>query len=180
MNASEDEPKVLVGDFLDEQIILSVEGALIESAQLVEPCFRKQHEHAGAERPAQQGTVLHKVAAEVEKIIGQVAAAAPDVGGNAVQLTPLCQVDGPPNQSGVFQFQVGINKKNKRRSGLASACIATDGRQSTRNDFHIETSAEAQCQLGCAVGGTGVSNEDFGMPHLRIVLPGQRFQQIRQ
>ena len=177
---SGNDPKLPVCYFLAEQIVLGVERAFVESAQPVESGLREQHEHAGAERPAQQGAVLHEVAAEIEQLIAHVAAIAPHVGGNAVQVAPLRQVDGPPDQGAVFQFHVRVNKKNKRRGGFASTGIASDGRQSAGNDFHIHPSAEAQGQFLRAIGGTGVSNEYFGMPHLRVVLLGQGLQQIRQ
>lgn len=180
VDSAGDNPEFPVRDFLAEQIVLSVEGALMEPAELVEPGFCKQHEHAGTERPAQQGTVLHQVAAEVEQFVTEIAAIAPDVGGHAVQITPLSQFDGPTEQSAVFQFHVSVNEKNKRRGGLAGAGIAAYGRQSSRDDLHVEPPAEAERQFLCAVCGTGISNEYFGMPHLRVVLPGQGLQQVRQ
>src|SRR5258708_36075001 len=79
-DAARDNAEFPVRDLLAEQIVFSIESVLVEAAQLLEPRFREEHVHAGAEWPAEQRSVLSQIIEEIKSVVGQMAASAPDVG----------------------------------------------------------------------------------------------------
>src|SRR5262249_42111606 len=88
VNAPANDPEPAVRNFLAQQIVLCVEGALVETAQAVERSLLEQHEHPSAERPDQHRAILRNVVSDIEHVVAQRAVAAPDVGGHALQLAP--------------------------------------------------------------------------------------------
>src|SRR5258708_5192865 len=179
-DATGDDSEFPVRDLLAEQIVFGVERVFVKAAQLIEPCFREQHVHAGAERAAEQRSVLRQIIEEIKGVVGEMAASAPDVGSDAVHVATLGQFNGTANQSWVFQLHVSVDKEDKWSRSLFGARIAANRGQSAGNDLNAEASGEAHCQFRRAVSGSGISNEYFGIPHLRVVLFAERLQQVRQ
>src|SRR5882762_8378430 len=65
VDAAGDNPKFPARKFFGEEIVLSIEGTLMEAAQLIKSTLIEQHEHSGAERLYQHGTVLGKIVPDV-------------------------------------------------------------------------------------------------------------------
>jgi hypothetical protein len=69
LNATAYNAKLAIPNFFAEKIIFRVQRLFIESAKLVEGCFIKQHEHAGAERLDQQRSILRNVVQEIKRAV---------------------------------------------------------------------------------------------------------------
>lgn len=71
VDAAGDNPKFPARKFLGEEIVLSVEGALVKAAQLIKSVFVEKHEHSGAERLYHHGAILGKIAPDIKDMIRQ-------------------------------------------------------------------------------------------------------------
>src|ERR1700733_7364106 len=66
LNAATHNAKFAIPNFFAEKIIFRVQRLFIESAKLVEGCFIKQHEHAGAKGLEHERAVLDNIIQEIK------------------------------------------------------------------------------------------------------------------
>ena len=96
----------------------------------------------------------------------QTAAAAEDVGGDAMQLLALGQLDGAAHDRRMREFDIGIEKENVSALGLSSAQVAADRGHAAADHADVQAVAEAENDFGSAVGGVGVSDQHSRTRHL--------------
>ena len=81
-----------------------------------------------------------------------MAVAAQDVRGYTMELFALGQFDGAAHDRRMCQFDVGIEKENESAVGVSCAQVAADGRHSAADHADVQAVAEAENDLGRAVG----------------------------
>src|SRR5579859_2916772 len=84
VDAAGDNPKLPARKFLGEQVVLSIEGTFMETAQLIESVLVEEHEHSSTERFHDHGAILGEIVSDVENVIGQRSFAAPYIGGDTL------------------------------------------------------------------------------------------------
>ena len=89
MHAAGDDGEAAARDLLAQQIILSIQSALVETAEPVEFLLVEQHKHACCERRHPARCALHKVVDAKQEPIRYTPVEAGDVGREAMQLPAL-------------------------------------------------------------------------------------------
>ena len=97
VHSSADNSKLAARNLLAQQIVFGELCPFVEPAQFLKFFPIEQHEHAGGERLVQARQVLEAVVARVQRLVGPGALAANNVGGHAMQLLLLRQLDRAPN-----------------------------------------------------------------------------------
>src|SRR6266700_3298472 len=94
VDASANNAKPAIGDLFAEQIVFRIKRAFMEATQAVKCSFFEKHEHASAKWADQDRAILCDIVSEVQNVVAYGPLAAPDVGGNAVELPSRDQVHG--------------------------------------------------------------------------------------
>ena len=152
VDAAADNAEALAFDLLAEQVVLGEENLLMESAEFTEFFQIEQHEHARGKGMMQTRKILEEIVACVKQVVDPVTVAAEDVCGNTMKVTVLGEFDGAAHNRRMCQFDVRIEKENIGAVGVSCAQVAADGRHSAADHADVQAVAEAENDLGRAVG----------------------------
>src|ERR1043165_6121957 len=96
VNAAAYDSEPAISHLFAQEIVFSIQRLFMEASQPLEGGLLKQHEHSRAERLYQQRSVLCNVVGKIENLVTNCSLPAPDIGCDAIQLSPLHRLHRRP------------------------------------------------------------------------------------
>ena len=165
---------------LRQQKILRKQSILAKPAKLRKPLAIKQQKHPRTKRQHPRRQALHAAVPAIQQAIRPVAILALDVNGKTMQPAATHAPNSPTNQRRITQLHIRIQEQHHLRIRSTHTTVAAHRRRSALDHMDVQPVRKVPRNLLRAIRRLCISNEDFGMREMRVVLLAQTGQQRRQ